>query len=96
MESSSALSLLVMTWSAVTAVLIGLIIYRAIVGIHEEDQIYLSQPEVALEKEQIEIVRRIGSIDRFVKGTAVLSGVLLFAAAALWVYRGFTAGQMPS
>jgi len=53
MGDFSLLTLLMVLWGAITVVLIGLVIYRAVVGIHEEDQIFLDQAEVSLEKEQV-------------------------------------------
>ena len=88
MGGYSPLMILAVAWSAVTLVLVGLIIYRAVVGIHEENQIFLDRAEAALEKEQVETLKRIHAVDGFLKGTAILSGVLLLILAVLWVYQG--------
>lgn len=94
MEGFSTLSLLGMAWSAVTAVLIGLIIYRAVVGIHEENQIFLDRAEAALEQEQVRTLKKITAIDGYVKITAIISGALLLTLAVLWVYRGLSQGHI--
>jgi hypothetical protein len=95
MEGSSALTFLVTAWSAVTVVLVGLFIYRSVVGIHEDNQIFLDSAEAALENEQVATLKRIRVLDRYLKITAVLSGALLLLMAGIWVYNGINAGQLP-
>ena len=94
MNGLSPLMLLWITWSAVTVVLVGLVIYRAVVGIHEEDQLFLNRAQTAPEMEQALTLKRIHHLDLFIKGFGILSGVLLLVIAAIWVYGGFY-GKMP-
>lgn len=75
-------------WAGITAVLLALLIYRAIVGIHEEDQLFLDRAEAALEKEHDEVVQRIGRLDPIIKGLAIVSGSLILILAGVWLYRG--------
>ena len=89
MNGLSPLMLLWITWSAVTVVLVGLVIYRAVVGIHEEDQLFLNQAQTAPEIEQSHTLKQIHRLDLFIKGFGILSGVLLLVIAAIWVYGGF-------
>ena len=88
MDAFFLLKLLAILWGAITAVLVGLVIYRAVVGIHEEDQVFLDRAEAALEQAQIETLIRIQRVDLYVKGFAIASGVLLLVTAAIWVYLG--------
>lgn len=94
MAGFSALALLGIAWSVVTVALVVLIIYRAVMGIHEENQIFLDRAEAAMEKEQVATLRRINTLDTFIKGLAILSSALLVIMAAIWVYGGFH-GQAP-
>lgn len=94
MDAPSPLMVLWIVWSFVTVVLVGLVIYRAVVGIHEEDQLFLNQPQSASEQEQVATLRRIHYLDVFLKGFGILSGGLLLIIAAMWVYQGFY-GQAP-
>ncbi|MBI2816402.1 MAG: hypothetical protein HYX72_05655 [Acidobacteria bacterium] len=94
MEGFSPLALLGFVWTAVTVVLLALVIYRAVVGIHEENQIFLDRAEAALEKEQLDTLRRIRALDSYIKYMGVLSGVLLLILAGIWVYRGIYAPPM--
>ena len=82
------LSAAVVVWGVITVFLVALLIYRAILGIHEEDQIFLDQAEAALEKEQVETLTKINRIDPIIKGAAVLSVGLLLGIVGLWFYRG--------
>ena len=75
-------------WAGITVVLLALLIYRAIVGIHEEDQLFLDRAEAALEQEQVEVLRRIGRLDPIIKGLAIVSGSLILILAGIWLYRG--------
>ena len=85
------LSAAMMVWGVITAVLVGLLIYRAVLGIHEEDQIFLDQAEAALEEEQVENLAKINRIDPIIKGMAILSVVLLLVIGGVWFYRGLSA-----
>ena len=82
------LSAALVVWGVITVVLVGLLIYRTVLGIHEEDQIFLDQAEAAFEKEQVENLAKINRIDPIINGVAVLSVVLLLVIAGAWFYRG--------
>jgi hypothetical protein len=89
MDGYSPLALLGILWGAITVGLVALVIYRAIVGIHEEDQIFLDRAEAALEKEQIATLKRIRVLDAWIKRFGIVSGLLLLVVAGIWVYQGF-------
>ena len=89
----SLLMIMVIIWGALAVVLVGLIIYRAVIGIHEEDQIFLDQVEAALEKEQVEILQRINRLDPIIKGFAIATGALLLIIATVWVYQALNTIQ---
>ena len=91
MEGVSLFTLLLVVWAALTVVLVGVWIYRAIIGMHEEDQIFLDRAEAALEQNQIETLRRINRIDPILKGLAIASGGLLLVLGAVWLYQGLYA-----
>ena len=84
----SLFTLMFFIWAGLTVVLLALLIYRAIVGIHEEDQIFLDRAEAALEQEQVEVLRKIGRLDPIIKGLAIASGSLILILAGIWLYRG--------
>ena len=70
-------------WAGLTVVLLALFIYRAIVGIHEEDQLFLDRAEAALEQEQVEVLHRIGRLDPIIKGLAIASESLSLILAGI-------------
>ncbi len=88
MNGFSPLTLIGILWSVVTVILLAMIIYRAVVGIHEENQIFLDRAEAALEKEQVETLKRINTLDAFIKGLGIVCGALLLIMAAIWFYQG--------
>ena len=87
MEGFPTVTLLTIIWAAVTVPLVGLVIYRSIVGLHEEDQIFLDPAEAALEQEQVATLRQIRRLDSFIKGFGWASGGLLLLLAGFWFHQ---------
>ena len=88
MPEFTLLTTLLVIWAAITVILILLVIYRAILGSHEEDQLFLDRAEAALEQNQLDTVRQINRLDPVMKLLAIASGALILIIAAVWVYRG--------
>ena len=84
----SGLMPMLIVWSVITGVLVCLVIYRVILGNQEEDQVYISQGEAGLERENQEVVNRINRVDPFIRWTAIASGGLLLVIGGIWIYRG--------
>jgi len=72
------------------AVLTVLLIYRSTLEMHEDDQLFLSEGESAMAKEQEEIQGKLGKIEPMVKVLGAACGVLLLTIAGMWVYTGLT------
>jgi hypothetical protein len=89
MDGYSPLALLGILWGAITVVLVALVIYRAIVGIHEDDQLFLARAGAAPEKEQTRTLKRIRVLDAWIKRFIIVSGFLLLILAGIWFYQGF-------
>lgn len=88
MNGFSLLTIVGILWSVVTVILLATIIYRAVVGIHEENQIFLDRAEAAMEQEQVETLKRINTLDGFIKGLGAVCGALLLIMAGIWLYNG--------
>ncbi len=78
---------LFLAWVAVTTGLAGVTIYRALVGLHEDDQLFLDPVEAGFEREQKEIVHSLNGLDRAVHGLMWGSGVLLAVMIGAAVFR---------
>lgn len=73
------------TWASVTIVLVGLLIYRALIGMREEDQLFLASGEEHMANEQKLLQARIMSVNKFAVWLGVISAVLLIGIAGVWV-----------
>ena len=84
-------NVLAVSWGSVTAILVGLLIYRALIGMREEDQLFLASGEEHHAAEQQVLQTRIHSVNRFAVWLGILSGLLLIGMASLWVYENIGA-----
>ncbi len=83
-----ALYYLLISWAAITCVLIVLVIYRSILSNKEEDQLFLDTAEDYIAKDQREIVARLMRLSRPITALGVLSGALLLLIAGMWIWEG--------
>ena len=79
---------LMIAWGAVTAVFIGLLIWRSLLTSHEDDQIFLDSASEHMAREQRELVARISSLSKPLMATGVLAALLLATAAGMWLWEG--------
>jgi hypothetical protein len=82
-------NVLTITWASVTVVLVGLLIYRALIGMREEDQLFLASGEEHIAREQQVLQARISSVNKFAVWLGVLSSLLLVGIATMWVMENF-------
>jgi len=81
------LSALMAVWVAATAILVALLIYRALLSMKEDDQIFLGVGEQHMAQQQQALVGRLQSLGKYSIIFGVLSGVLLLAIAGLYTYE---------
>ncbi|HUK26093.1 MAG TPA: hypothetical protein VLV49_16035 [Terriglobales bacterium] len=90
---SPGLMWLLITWGALTTVLIILLIYRSTLTMHEDDQLFLDESEAHMAKEQVEIISKMNKLTPLLRTLGVVSGIMLLVIAGLFVYQGLTAVQ---
>ena len=73
-------------WIGFTVVLIGLLIYRSTLQMHEDDQIFLDQAEDHLAKEQEQLIVRIDRLQPWVRASGIGSAILTVIAASWGIY----------
>jgi hypothetical protein len=85
--SASLIETLLVIWGGITVILIGLIIYRGLVGMREEDRLFLDAAEEHMHREQKQIVARITRVAPFITALSYLSGAMILLIMALWLWR---------
>jgi len=85
------LTVMLVVWGVVTCVFIVLMIYRSVIGMREDDQLYLNSS--VLEGQQKEIVAKLDRIAPYTKGFGWASAGLLLFIAGFSMYQAFTRFQ---
>lgn len=84
----SPLMILAIAWGAVTAILVVLLIYRSTLSMHEDDQLFLTDSESHIQKEQTELIARMNKLQPFVRLFGAASGLLILVIAGVFVWQG--------
>lgn len=87
----SLLRIVMVLWGVVTVALAGLLIYRSLIAMKEDDQLFLDSAERNLEAEQQAIRLRLQSLAPYAKGLGAASGALLVVLAGVWMYQELVA-----
>ena len=74
---------LMILWTGLTIILIGLLVYRGTLRIHENAQIFLDQH---LAKEQVRLIAQIDRLQPWIRVSGVASAVLIAIIVALKGY----------
>jgi hypothetical protein len=85
----SVLMVLLAVEAALTVLAVGVLIWRGLLGMKEDDHLVLSQAEAHLEREQASIRARSNTLDRYVWKIGALWGILLTAIVSLWLAAQF-------
>lgn len=81
----SLLTWLVIAWAFFTTLLILLAIYRGLVGMHQEDQVFLTEAARGFAAESAAAGVRLAKLRPYVVATSSASVALAVAIAAIWV-----------
>jgi Tfp pilus assembly protein PilN len=84
---------LAILWGVLTVVLIVLLIYRSTLTMQEDDQLYLSDSESHMQKEQTEILAKVNRINPLVRWLGASSAVLALVVVGLWTYQALNTVQ---
>ena len=84
----SLLTTLLIVWAVFTSVLILLMIYRSIVEMHEDDQLFLDESQTQAKEEQTETLTRLRKLRPYIRALSAVSGVLILVIAGIWLYQG--------
>ena len=82
------LTLLMVSWGVITAVLVILVIYRGTLSSREDDQIFIDAAEQHHYQEQQAVIAKMSRLTKPIIALAVISGVLLLTSAGFWIYGG--------
>src|SRR5262249_38713770 len=89
----SPLIVLLIAWGVLTAILVVLLIYRSTLTMQEDDQLYLSESESHMQKEQTEILAKVNRLTPAVRWLGAASGLLILVIAGMAIYQGLNAPQ---
>jgi hypothetical protein len=87
---------MLIVWAVITTVFVALMIYRSLISMKEDDQLFLDPAESKIEEEQRQIITKVIRITPYTKGFGFASLGLLVLIGVMWVYQGMKAsGLMP-
>lgn len=84
----SLLTVLLIVWAALTVVLVVLLIYRSTVAMQEDNQLFLSDSETAMQQDQAAILKRLQKLQLPVRLLGGASGLLILLIFGLWIMEG--------
>lgn len=84
--SWSAIEIVAVVWGIVTALYFVLFLYRSIVGLKEEDTLYLSAGEAKMEAQQREVMKQITRLDGYSHRLGYAALALTVLLAGMWIY----------
>jgi hypothetical protein len=83
------LNLLMISWIVITIVLVAVCVYRGMLSVREDDQIFIGSAEQHHYPEQLALISRMSRLTKPIIALGVISAVLLLASASVWMYSGF-------
>ena len=87
------LSWLISIWGVLTAILAVLLIYRGTLSMHEDDQLFLSDPDSPRHREQEELIAKMNKLSPMLKVFGTSWGVMILAIGGMFVYQNLSAVQ---
>ena len=87
------LTWLMTVWGVLTAILVVLLIYRSTLSMHEDDQLFLSNPDSPMHTEQIELLEKMNKLKPMLKLFGSASGAMILVIGAVFVYQSLSTVQ---
>jgi len=91
--SMTPLTWLLIVWGVLTAILVVLLIYRSTLSMHEDDQLFLSNPDSPMHTEQTELLAKMNKISPMLKIFGTASGAMILVIGVVFVYQSLSAVQ---
>ena len=82
----SALETVATVWAAVAGVYLLLFLYHSVVGMKEEDHLYLSVGEAKLEAQQKEVMKRLNRLESVQHKVGWVALAMTVLVAGMWTY----------
>ncbi len=95
MSGVSPLTISLILWAVVTGIFAILMMYRTLITMREDDQLFLHSAESKMEEEQRKVMQRIARITPYTKGFGFASAGLLMVSAGFWAYQAMTRFYAP-
>lgn len=95
MSGVSPMMWMLFVWGAVTSVFVVLMIYRSLITMREDDQLFLDSAQTVAAAEQQEIQKKLSRLRPYTKGLGVASAGLGAGVVGLWLYQAMTRFNAP-
>ena len=95
MSGISPMMWVLLAWGAVTTVFVILMIYRSLITMREDDQLFLDAAQTVAAAEQQEIQKKLSRLRPYTRGLGVASACLGAGVVGLWVYQAMTRFNAP-
>lgn len=83
-------------WAVVTTGFVILMIYRSLITMREDDQLFLDPQQTVLEAEQKAIQQKLNQLRPYTTGLGVASAALAVGLVGMWVYQAVTRFNAPA
>jgi len=83
-------------WAAITTVFVILMIYRSLITMREDDQLFLDPTQTALQNEQKAVQQKLNRLRPYAKGLGFASAALGVGLVGLWVFQAITRFNSPA
>lgn len=87
MSLSSPIEIVAAIWGVVTIAYFALFLYRSLVGMKEEDTLYLSVGEERMAAQQRVVMKRIYKLDAYSKKIGYAALAMTVLLTGMWVYN---------